>query len=79
MTEAQMQRLFQAFSQADSSISRKYGGTGLGLALTKQFCEMLGGNVQVESSSGCGSTFTIAALSDPSGSFGTSSHDQAAR
>ena len=59
MTEAQMGRIFEAFSQADSSISRKYGGTGLGLALTKQFCEMLGGNIQVESSIGCGSTFTI--------------------
>ncbi|MCI0537031.1 MAG: response regulator [Verrucomicrobiales bacterium] len=59
MTEAQRQQLFQAFAQADSSIARKYGGTGLGLALTKQFCEMLGGNIQVESSVGCGSTFTL--------------------
>jgi signal transduction histidine kinase/CheY-like chemotaxis protein len=59
MTEEQQGRLFQAFSQADSSTTRQYGGTGLGLAITKHFCEMLGGNITVESSPGHGSTFTI--------------------
>jgi signal transduction histidine kinase/DNA-binding response OmpR family regulator len=59
MTEEQQGRLFQAFSQADVSTTRQYGGTGLGLAITKHFCEMLGGNIAVESASGAGSTFTI--------------------
>jgi len=65
MTEEQQGRLFQAFSQADSSTTRQYGGTGLGLAITKHFCEMLGGNISVESSPGHGSTFTIT-LPEPS-------------
>src|SRR6516162_9179984 len=65
MTEEQQGRLFQAFSQADSSTTRQYGGTGLGLAITKHFCEMLGGNITVESSHGHGSTFTIT-LPEPS-------------
>jgi PAS domain S-box-containing protein len=50
-------RLFQAFSQVDSSITRQYGGTGLGLSLCKQLCEMMGGKIWVESQAGQGSTF----------------------
>jgi len=60
LTGEQMGRLFQAFSQADSSIAGKYGGTGLGLVITKRFCEMMGGDVTVESEPGQGSTFTVA-------------------
>jgi len=59
MTEAQLGRLFQVFSQADASTTKKYGGTGLGLAITRNFCQLLGGDVTVVSEPGEGSTFTI--------------------
>jgi CheY-like chemotaxis protein len=59
MTQEQMAKLFRAFTQADDSTSRRYGGTGLGLALTKKFCQMMGGDVYVGSEPGKGSTFTI--------------------
>jgi signal transduction histidine kinase/DNA-binding response OmpR family regulator len=52
-------KLFQDFTQADASTTRKFGGTGLGLALTRRFCQMMGGDVTVNSVPGKGSTFTI--------------------
>jgi signal transduction histidine kinase len=58
ITPEQMSKLFQPFSQADSSTTRKYGGTGLGLAVSRNFCRMMGGNITVESEEGKGSTFT---------------------
>lgn len=58
MTPAQMDRLFAEFTQADSTTSRHYGGTGLGLALSRRFCRMMGGEITVASESGVGSTFT---------------------
>jgi len=59
MTPEQAGKLFQAFSQADAATTRKYGGTGLGLALSRRFCQMMGGDVSVESEPGKGSTFTV--------------------
>jgi len=59
MTPEQLARLFEAFSQADAATTRKYGGTGLGLALSRRLCRMMGGDVTAESEAGRGSTFTI--------------------
>jgi signal transduction histidine kinase len=59
MSAQQMERLFEAFQQGDSSTSRRFGGTGLGLVITRRFCEMLGGGVSVHSRLGEGSTFTM--------------------
>ncbi|HEU4884278.1 MAG TPA: response regulator [Longimicrobium sp.] len=55
----QIVRLFQDFTQADTSTTRRFGGTGLGLALTRRFCQMMGGDVTVQSVTGEGSVFTI--------------------
>jgi signal transduction histidine kinase len=59
MTPEQMGKLFREFSQASSTTASKYGGTGLGLAISKRFCQMMGGDITVESEPDRGSTFTI--------------------
>ncbi|HJR15156.1 MAG TPA: response regulator [Rhodanobacteraceae bacterium] len=59
MTPEQQQHVFQPFAQADASTARKYGGTGLGLTLSRRFAHMLGGDITLQSSQGVGSTFTV--------------------
>ncbi|MBL0211680.1 MAG: HAMP domain-containing protein [Holophagaceae bacterium] len=59
MTEAQQERIFQEFTQAEESTSRRYGGTGLGLALSRKLCQLMGGDITVASELGKGSTFTL--------------------
>jgi CheY-like chemotaxis protein len=59
LTPDQLGKLFQAFTQADASTSRKYGGTGLGLVISRRFCQMMGGDISVTSTPGKGSVFTV--------------------
>ncbi len=59
MTAEQLEKLFQPFTQADASTSRKFGGTGLGLTISRHFSRMMGGDIVVSSTAGRGSTFTV--------------------
>ncbi|HEV3085063.1 MAG TPA: response regulator, partial [Gemmataceae bacterium] len=59
MSPRERQKLFRAFVQADASTTRRFGGTGLGLVITRNLCQMMGGDVTVTSEKGVGSTFTM--------------------
>jgi signal transduction histidine kinase len=59
MTAEQVGRLFEAFSQAEASTRSRYGGTGPGLAISRHFCRLMGGDLTVTSVHGQGSTFTV--------------------
>jgi len=65
MTEQQAARLFKAFTQADTSTTRKFGGTGLGLTISKRLARMLGGDITVDSRPGRGSTFRVTIAARP--------------
>jgi len=67
MTAEQLERVFKPFEQAESSITRNYGGTGLGLPITKSIIEMMGGSLSVESTSGVGSKFSFELVLDAIG------------
>jgi len=59
MSSDEVKRIFDPFMQADSSIQREYGGTGLGMSITKNLCELMGGTIRVKSARGAGSTFAL--------------------
>ncbi|EAQ95949.1 sensor histidine kinase [Congregibacter litoralis] len=65
MTEEQQALVFDAFVQAEDTTSNTYGGTGLGLAICRDFCELMGGTIAVQSSPGEGSVFTVSLPADP--------------
>ena len=65
MTQAQQDRVFDAFTQAEANTGLKYGGTGLGLAIVREFCTMLGGSISLESEPGKGSVFRVTLPADP--------------
>ena len=59
MTAEQVEQLFQPFTQADASTTRRYGGTGLGLTITQRFCEVMGGSIDMRTEPSRGTTFEV--------------------
>ncbi len=78
MTSEQLIKIFDPFSQADSSVTRRFGGTGLGLSICKNFADALGGSISVKSQSGKGSTFTVRLPVTPSENAVWLDHDECA-
>lgn len=75
MTHEQLSGVFEAFRQADASTTRKYGGTGLGLTISQEFCQAMGGKISVVSEEGRGSTFTIDLPADVTNAFANENAD----
>jgi len=71
ITSEQQARLFQPFTQADSSMARRFGGTGLGLSISQKLARMLGGDIRVCSETGTGSTFTVRIATEPAAEGGS--------
>jgi signal transduction histidine kinase/ActR/RegA family two-component response regulator len=78
MTPEQMERLFQPFSQADASTTRRFGGTGLGLTISRRLVSMLGGTIGIRSEFGKGTTITVTLDVEPAGELITSRDNQGA-
>jgi signal transduction histidine kinase/CheY-like chemotaxis protein len=79
MTVDELSRIFQPFSQGNASTARKYGGTGLGLALSRRFCQAMGGDISVASQPGKGSTFTLWIPADARAAAGAADADEGGR
>jgi len=71
MTPEQQERVFEAFVQAEASTGTQYGGTGLGLAIVREFCQMLGGDIELQSNPGQGSRFIVRLPADPASNRAT--------
>jgi PAS domain S-box-containing protein len=77
ISEDLIEKLFQRFTQADGSISRRYGGSGLGLSISRQLTELMGGSISARSAQGVGSTFTFDLLAPPAESVPVASPPEA--
>jgi CheY-like chemotaxis protein len=76
LTDAEQARLFEAFSQADSSLTREHEGTGLGLVISRNLCRMMGGDIELESEKDVGSTFTVRLPAEMEGEGGGEGDDE---